>query len=638
MPDSDPAMKTDFEVPPAGGSDLPDAWRNLQDRLTESFIIRNELTACQSVSEITARAVQIVRAKLGSQTASIFLFDKLGRLYRVATAGVDSTGREIESGWFSDEVCVPGESFTWEAVRPSRASRFGSPQLTNDLEAYCLSPRVRDYYESKLGQLQCAAAIPLNGTNRTFGVLEIINREPRGATTRPEFSLSDVFWLSLIGTSVASTISMLGRRREAKILAMLGDWLSRLMDSDFDREAAYSELASSLVDRLQPYRACIIRLESGGTLRVVAKAGDEVSWEEWSNTHSNPKCSIIRQVYESGQAVFYSNVEPVRSRLTNIRWMDANQLVAYACLPLKNGRRSVGTLTLYVSYEYDFSPSVQAYLQNVSSLILAFAECCRIVDENAAITERTASFGHNISAAARITAMNAATEEITRGRHDLKNRLLEIKTALSETQHAGIKRKQSIESLIRKIDHQISTLETRLNEGGANDSIVAVDVNEVIEEAVQHLDRRRGKGRTIQIVPRLSSDVKPIMAVREEIQDLATNLIHNSIRAIEESRERNGLIEVSTRMVRDRHGIAFVEIAVSDNGCGIPVENKKKVYEQGFSTYERGTGVGLFTTRNTVRRYGGTIEFDSSIGRGTTFRVRLPWATLAAERRMHHEW
>lgn len=618
--------------------ELPDTWAKLQDRLTESFVIRNELTACRSVPEITERAVQIVREKLGSQTAAIFLFDKLGDLYRVAVSGVDANCREIESDWFPNEVCVPGESFTWEAVRPRGGSRFGSPQLTNDLNAYCLPEKVRAEYESKLGGLQCAAAIPLNGSNRTFGVLEIVNRHPRLSDCPPEYSLSDVFWLSLIGTSVASTISMLGRRREAAILAMLGNWLSRLVDNDFDREAAYSELASSLVDRLQPYRACIIRVASEGSLRVVAKAGDEISWDGWSNTHPDAAHSVTREVYETGRPLFFSNFDPLRSRLANTEWMDANQLIAYACVPLKNEKRSVGTLSLYVSYEYDFSPSVQAYLENVSSLILAFTECCRIVDENNAIMEQTASFGHDISAAARITALNAATEEITRGRHDLKNRLLEIKTALGEVQHAGTKRKQSIESLIRKIDRQIADLEARLNEGAGNNSVTAVDVNAVIEEAVLHLDRRRGKNRTIRILPHLSVDVRPLMAVREEIQDMITNLIHNSIRAIEESRERNGLIEVSTRMIRDRHGVEFVEIEISDNGCGIPNENRKRVYEQGFSTYERGTGVGLFTTRNTVRRYGGSIDFESSLGRGTTFRVRLPWATLAAERRRRHEW
>ena len=68
-------------------------------------------------------------------------------------------------------------------------------------------------------------------------------------------------------------------------------------------------------------------------------------------------------------------------------------------------------------------------------------------------------------------------------------------------------------------------------------------------------------------------------------------------------------------------------IEVRDNGPGIPKENRKKVFEQMFSTKGmRGTGLGLVLTRRAVERAGGTIAFETAAGRGTTFRIELPVA------------
>lgn len=69
----------------------------------------------------------------------------------------------------------------------------------------------------------------------------------------------------------------------------------------------------------------------------------------------------------------------------------------------------------------------------------------------------------------------------------------------------------------------------------------------------------------------------------------------------------------------------FVEIAVSDTGCGIPTENLNKIFEPFFSTKgQSGTGLGLSVIWGILDNHNGSISVQSEIGKGTTFSVRLP--------------
>jgi signal transduction histidine kinase len=69
-----------------------------------------------------------------------------------------------------------------------------------------------------------------------------------------------------------------------------------------------------------------------------------------------------------------------------------------------------------------------------------------------------------------------------------------------------------------------------------------------------------------------------------------------------------------------------VEIAVEDNGTGIPRENQKRMFEPFFTTKDVGTGLGLYIARDIMLECGGGISCDSKAGRGTIVKLRLPFA------------
>jgi signal transduction histidine kinase len=103
------------------------------------------------------------------------------------------------------------------------------------------------------------------------------------------------------------------------------------------------------------------------------------------------------------------------------------------------------------------------------------------------------------------------------------------------------------------------------------------------------------------------------------------NLLINAAHAIGDvvkQTKARGRIAVRTRQDGD-----WVEIAISDTGTGIPRSIADKVFDPFFTTKEvgKGTGQGLSLARAiVVEKHGGTLTFETEVGKGTTFYVRLP--------------
>jgi len=100
------------------------------------------------------------------------------------------------------------------------------------------------------------------------------------------------------------------------------------------------------------------------------------------------------------------------------------------------------------------------------------------------------------------------------------------------------------------------------------------------------------------------------------------NLIVNAAQAMEEP-SRQGLIEVRWHAQGEK-----VVLTVKDNGCGIPLELQKKVFQPLFTTKAIGvgTGLGLGISRDFVREAGGELTLTSAPGEGTTIEITLPLA------------
>ncbi|MBS1701265.1 MAG: HAMP domain-containing histidine kinase [Armatimonadetes bacterium] len=110
-----------------------------------------------------------------------------------------------------------------------------------------------------------------------------------------------------------------------------------------------------------------------------------------------------------------------------------------------------------------------------------------------------------------------------------------------------------------------------------------------------------------------------------EINQVFLNLIVNAAHAVEEVTTCTG--EMGRIVVRTRRDESDVVVEISDTGGGIPKDIQSKIFAPFFTTKEigKGTGQGLAISRQVVEEtHNGSLTFESEVGKGTTFFIRLP--------------
>jgi len=152
-----------------------------------------------------------------------------------------------------------------------------------------------------------------------------------------------------------------------------------------------------------------------------------------------------------------------------------------------------------------------------------------------------------------------------------------------------------------------------------------VDLNRALENTIVVA---RNEHKYVADVETDFGELPPVVCHAGELNQVFLNLIVNAAQAIEEKvagTEQRGLITVRTRRLGD-----CVEVAISDTGAGIPEQHRDKLFDQFFTTKPvgKGTGQGLAISRSIVTKHGGTIRFESTLGKGTTFYIQLPVASI----------
>jgi signal transduction histidine kinase len=162
----------------------------------------------------------------------------------------------------------------------------------------------------------------------------------------------------------------------------------------------------------------------------------------------------------------------------------------------------------------------------------------------------------------------------------------------------------------------------------------AVDLGHIIEGAIT-LCRSEWK-YVAEVVTDFDPELPSVRCMPTDINRVVLNLVVNAAHAIAEA-AGNGTTEKGTITIRTIYDEPYAEIRVEDNGAGIPDKIRSRVFDLFFTTKDVGvgTGQGLAITHAIVaEKHGGTICFESEVGRGTTFIVRLPirgWPELNAE-------
>jgi two-component system NtrC family sensor kinase len=124
----------------------------------------------------------------------------------------------------------------------------------------------------------------------------------------------------------------------------------------------------------------------------------------------------------------------------------------------------------------------------------------------------------------------------------------------------------------------------------------------------------------IQLKKIVEPNLPEVQCDFRQIQQALLNLIYNASDAMVEG---DTLTVAANRKAGTEK---FLDVIVSDTGCGITEEDKKKIFDPFFTTKEEGknVGLGLSVVYGIITRHHGTIDVESEPGKGSTFKVSLP--------------
>ena len=209
--------------------------------------------------------------------------------------------------------------------------------------------------------------------------------------------------------------------------------------------------------------------------------------------------------------------------------------------------------------------------------------------------------------------------------HEIRNPLNYINLTLDHLRakySPGDERESQFRKMISQLKQEVARINQQISDflnysRPANVQLKPLDARDVVEDSIRLVEGQAGESNiTISVVEQ--ENVPEIGGDREFLRSVFNNLFINAVQSMGND---GGSLTVKIAPDATADMVCF---EVIDTGNGIPDENLEKIFEPYFSTKETGTGLGLAIVQKIIEGHGGTIEVESTVGKGTKFTVRLP--------------
>jgi signal transduction histidine kinase len=209
--------------------------------------------------------------------------------------------------------------------------------------------------------------------------------------------------------------------------------------------------------------------------------------------------------------------------------------------------------------------------------------------------------------------------------HEIRNPLTSLKARLYTLEKhllvvpAARKDTEIISGEISRLEHIVQGVLSFARPAEPKLETIAADA---LLQEIQGLMSPNFESRSVQLVVQSSPELS-VRADSGHLKQVLINLARNAAEAIDGS----GTVTLRARAARTQRGGQETEAVifeVSDTGKGIPPEVEKRLFDPFFSTKETGTGLGLPISARLVQKQGGTLQYQTRPGHGTTFGVVLP--------------
>ena len=564
---------------------------------------RNRIIGSYSVTDACQTALRFLVTELPFPAGAILLLDKHGLLQCEALCGVDRDGREIRPGPWVGERYNPQAWLFARFFGPDASAR---PYVSRRPEC----PDLPRAYQTIAGPNPTLLAVPISGANHSYGVVLLFNGPP----------LAD---LMVTYTLILSTaLSTIRARNEIGLIARI---TRRLVEIDRDEAGAlpacvFESLLSPLVRPNEIFKAVVVRIEDvNGDYAEQGKFGDGVDWRHWKDTPIGPdEICLSGMALHQKQAV---TVPDVRSQVDLFRsreWVLDNHIKSAASFPLCCGPRTLGALTVYTAFPYEFpirtrdafSHIANAIVMRIVRSLFRGAEAELAAQQNRSLLDvcryqadhRLYTLAHN--QAHFLTGLVNDIDDLIASRGDPARRL--------RAMQAGIQAQRRV-----------------VVDSVAPPSRQSVDVAAVTATVVETY-RQACRLEGIQFETDIATDLR-LRLEQGLIEALLTSLLDNACDAVRSARRADGLISV--RVAESTLAGRRLEICVQDNGMGMPAEDLSRAGDLRFTTREQGNGLGLPIVRSIAEQFGGSIQAHSQPNCGTRVSAWLDLSRIPIDPR-----
>lgn len=319
---------------------------------------------------------------------------------------------------------------------------------------------------------------------------------------------------------------------------------------------------------------------------------------------------VITDLFRQNKAIIIRDIlNDPRVQYPREAWDEGIRMILD--LPIFLGNDIVGLLRVFFDEPREFSREELNYIILIAERGAAVIQKAQLLETQQSRYDQLVLQTEKLSALGRLAAGVA---------HEINNPLAGIllySTNLLKKSSKNGPFKEALEIIIQEALRCKTIIQDLLEFSRESEpKMVLANVNNVIERVLHILDNEF-KLRHIQIDKHLSRQVPNIFLDENQIHQVFINLLLNAIQAIEEK----GTITVVSHLSTDRKRI---KVEVTDTGCGIPVEDKSKIFEPFFSTKPKGTGLGLWVTYALIQKHRGELYVISEPGQGAQFIAEFP--------------
>ena len=539
---------------------------------------------------IVNEAVKAMRASSGSV---ILLNPNSGFLEIQASVGLPPEARALK--------LRVGEGVTGWVARTGQAACVND--ITND-----------ERYVPVLPEIRAELAVPLEVGGEVRGVLNVDSEHTNAFTEADQELLQE---LARMAAGVIRNTWLFEQLRHKALLFESLTHVSRTINSALNLDDALNAITREACELMRAKMCSLMLLdESREWLDVRASHGASEAYLHKPRLGVSE--SFVGVVVRRRKPLQLENVQSA-GQYQNVDVARREGLVSLLSVPLLYGGRVIGALNVYTGRPYNYS--------NEEVRILSmFAELSAIAIEKARLYERVVDVEDHLRQNEKLSALGLLAAEVA---HEIRNPLTVMKMlyhSLDLQFPAKDPRSTDARIISEKIDHLNKIVEQVLVlSRTAEPQLAPVDLNRLIEE-LNLLMRHKLKNAGVVCIRELQANLPLVAADSTQLEQIFLNLSLNAVEAMPEG----GTLTVETRTFASdgkTNDGAWVQIQFRDTGRGMTMEEQRGAFRSLLKTTKRkGTGLGLAIVGRIVEAHRGTIDVQSSLGRGTTITIKLPVA------------